>query len=112
MITIELLRQFRIGGFAVFDFSLAFVGILLISPLLTRLFRLVKLEIPLISWMFFTLPIAVITHILINLYTPLTKQILDLHGFYLEKIVLILLIAAGIKYIKVIKKPGISRAKK
>lgn len=72
MTTIEFLRQFRIGGYAIFDFAISFIGIYLIAPLLSKLFRIVRIDIPRLSWMFFTIPIAIIAHVLSGRITPLT----------------------------------------
>ena len=53
MTTIELLRQYRLGGYAIFDFAISYLGIWLLSPLLTRLFKKIRLDIPKINWLFF-----------------------------------------------------------
>jgi hypothetical protein len=104
MITIEYLRQFRVGGFAIFDFATAFLGVLILSPMLRWLFRKVGLEIPIRSWVFFTLPIGILTHILIGRKTPMTVEFLDLGGHYLLKAVILGLFILGITGIKRIKK--------
>lgn len=101
---ISFLRQFRIGGYAVFDFAVSFLGIYFIAPYLTILFRKFKLEIPRISWMYFTIPLSIITHILIGRFTPLTLNFLDRSGHYLVKVVIIVLILLGIKDVHLIKK--------
>jgi hypothetical protein len=103
MITIELLRQFRIGGYAVFDFAAAFLGIFLLSHLLSKIFRLIKLDIPKQNWLFLTLPIAILVHLLIGKMTPMTKNLLDLSGHYVLKIIILCLIILGIRGIKIIK---------
>jgi hypothetical protein len=104
MSTIEFLRQFRIGGYAIFDFVVSFIGIYLISPLLSRLFRIVRLDIPKLSWMFFTIPIGILAHVLSGRITPLTAWFLDLHSHYIVKIVVIVLIVLGVKDIKILRK--------
>lgn len=101
---IDFLRQFRIGGFAIFDFTVAFLGIYLLSPLLSKIFRKIRIDIPKINWLFLTLPIGIATHLLIGRITPLTKNFLDLHDHYFLKVVVIGLFAWGMKGIKILPK--------
>lgn len=106
MSTIDFLRQFRIGGFAIFDFATAFVGVLLLSPLLIRLFRKLGLEIPRRSWILWTVPIGIVVHLLLGKITPLTRDFIDPRGHYLSKIVITGLFiwgAAGVKKFQAIK---------
>ncbi len=72
MTTIEFLRQFRLGGYAIFDFAVSFIGIYLIAPLLSKFFRQIKIEIPRLSWMYLTIPIGILAHILSGSITPMT----------------------------------------
>jgi hypothetical protein len=104
MITIEFLRQLRVGGFAIFDFATAFLGVLALSPILRWLFRKVGLEIPIRSWLFFTLPVGIIVHILTGHRTPMTVQFLDPSGYYLVKAIILILLILGFIGIKRIKK--------
>lgn len=101
--TIEYLRSFRIFEYAIFDLTVSFLGIFLLSPLLTRLFRLFHLEIPLLSWMYLTLPIGILTHIIINNHTKMTQNFLDLNGHYILKIFILSLFFLGLKGIKFLK---------
>lgn len=101
---IEFLRQFRFGGYAIFDFTTAFLGIAIISPLLSKLFRKIRLDIPKRNWIFLTLPIGIITHLLINKITPMTARFLDLQGHYILKIVIVALLILGLRGIKVVQK--------
>lgn len=50
MILIEFLRQFRFGGYAIFDFVIAFLGIYLLSPLLSKIFLKFRIDIPKQNW--------------------------------------------------------------
>lgn len=104
MLSVEYLRSFKIGQYAIFDIVTAFAGIYLLSPLLSKLFKKLNLDIPKASWLYFTLPLSVIFHILVGNITPLTKYFIDLNGHYIEKITLIILVVLGIKHIKIIKK--------
>lgn len=104
MISIEFLRQFRIGEYAIFDFTLAFLGIYLLSPLLSKIFLKIRIDIPKLNWIFLTLPISVLTHLLVGKITPMTRNFLDIHGHYILKVIILELLIIGIKGIKIIKK--------
>ncbi|EKD80155.1 MAG: hypothetical protein ACD_40C00193G0020 [uncultured bacterium] len=103
MSSIEFLRSFRIGEYAIFDLATSFIGVFILSPLLIRLFRMAHLEIPLTSWLLFTLPIGIGTHILTGNYTPMTKYFLDPSGHYPLKIFIIILFILGFRGISIIK---------
>jgi len=94
---ITLLRQYRIGPFTIFDSALAYLGVFLLSPLLTKLFQKIHLSITRIQWVWLTLPIAIIAHILIRQNTPLTQMFLDLHGNYLIKVIILFMLFMGLK---------------
>lgn len=100
---ITFLRQFRMGQFAIFDFLLAFLIIFLISPLLSKIFTKVGVEIPRRNWLFFTLPISIIAHLLIGRMTPMTRQFFDPGGHYLLKAIIIGSFIFGLIGIKRIK---------
>lgn len=89
MNAIDYLRQFRVGGFAMFDFTVAFLGMLLLSPLLSRLAKKAGIHVPKRNWVILTLPVGVLAHLLIGNITPLTKNVLDPGGHYLAKAVII-----------------------
>ncbi len=100
MNTIELLRQFRIGEYAIFDFVVSFAGIFLITPWMTKLFRKVGIEIPTRSWMLLTLPMSILIHLLVGNITPMTKNFFDANDHYLFKALILGLTIAGVKGIK------------
>ena len=104
MITIEFLRQFRLSGYAIFDFSVAFLGIYLLSPLLSKIFLKLKLDIPKKSWLLLTLPISIFTHLLVGNITPLTSNFININEHYILKVLILSLLILGIKGIKIIKK--------
>jgi len=105
MIPIDFLRQFRIGEYAIFDFSVAFLGLFLLSPLFSWLFlKLFNLEIPKKNWVFLTLPIGIVTHLITGPITPLTRNFLDPHGYYILKIFILVLLFLGLRNIRKIKK--------
>ena len=90
MTTIEYLRQFRVLGFAVFDFTTAFLGMLLLSPLLSGLFAKMGIFIPKRNWVIAMLPLSVIVHLACGTMTPFTKYILDPSGHLIEKLLVLI----------------------
>lgn len=103
MTSIEYLRSFRLGEYAIFDLAASFLGIWLLSPLLSRLFRLIHLDIPLRSWLLLTIPLAILMHALVGSYTLMTKYFLDPSSHYLLKIFILTLLFLGISGIKIIR---------
>jgi len=104
MTTIELLRLYRFGDYALFDLFLAFLGMYLIAPLLSRIFRFIKLEIPKMNWVFLTLPIGVVLHILTKANTNMTKNFFDLNSHYLIKVMVLISLILGFTGINRIEK--------
>ena len=104
MIPIEFLRQFRIGEYAIFDFAIAFLGIYLLSPILSKIFLKFRINIPKKNWLFLTLPIGIITHLLFGKMTPLTRNFMDIHNHYILKIIILGLLFFGLRNIIIIKK--------
>lgn len=91
MVSIEYLRQFRIGQFAIFDITISYVGILLLSPILTWLASRLHLKIPITSWLWFTLPLSVVFHIIFRQSTPLMNILTNPRNFQFYIAVFILL---------------------
>lgn len=104
MLSLSYLRHFRLGGFAIFDFAVSFLGIYLLSPLLSRLFLKIGIRIPRNNWLYLTLPLSIVFHLLVNKITPMTKNFLDPHGHYILKIIILGLLFLGLKNIKINKK--------
>ena len=77
MVPIEFLRQFRFSGYAIFDFAAAFLGIYLLSPLLSKAFLKLRIDIPKRNWMFLVLPIGIVSHLLAGNITPMTRDFID-----------------------------------
>lgn len=94
------LRQFKLGPFALFDTVLAFVGVLLVAPLLSKIVAKVGIVVPVVAWLWLTLPLSVLAHVLFRQSTPLTELVLDPNGGYLTKIVLLIMLVAGLRLIK------------
>jgi hypothetical protein len=97
---ITWLRQFRIGGFAIFDFSISFLAIYLLAPALSRLCKKGGVIVPTSSWMYLTVPISVLIHLLIGRITPLTADAIDPSGHYLVKIAIVILCGLGFRNVK------------
>jgi len=104
MIPIEFLRQFRFSGYAIFDFVAAFLGIYLLSPLLSKIFLKFRIDIPKQNWLFLTLPISIFIHLLVGRITPMTRDFIDIHNHYILKVLILSLLILGIKGIKIVKK--------
>ncbi|MFC1711351.1 hypothetical protein ACFLZ1_02065 [Patescibacteria group bacterium] len=104
MITIKLLRQFRFNGYAIFDFVAAFLGMYLLSPLLSKIFLKIRIVIPKQNWLFLALPIGILTHLLVGKITPMTRDFIDIYDNYFLKIIILSLLFFGIKGVKIVKK--------
>lgn len=104
MIPIAFLRQFRLGDYAIFDFAAAFLGIYLLAPLLSKIFAKLRVEIPHQNWLYLTLPLSVVVHLLSGHITPLTRDFIDLQGHYIVKIIILALLVPGLTDIKITPK--------
>lgn len=103
MISLEYLRHFRLGEYAIFDLAVSFLGIWLLAPLLSKLCKKIKIIVPKKNWLFLTLPIGIVVHLLFGEFTPMTRNFLDLSGHYWLKILIIALIIGGLRGIKLAK---------
>ena len=101
---LETLRQFRIGQYAIFDLVVSFLAMYLLAPWLTKLFRKINLEIPKRNWLYLTLPIGFLTHLIFRAFTPMTVNLLDLNGHYWLKLVMLVLTILGLHGIKIVKR--------
>lgn len=93
---IEWLRQYRIGEFAIFDFAISFLGVYLIAPFLSKIFLKLHISIPKKNWLYLTLPIGILAHIVASSITPMTRDFLDLQGHYVLKFFIIGLFVLGL----------------
>ncbi len=96
---ISYLRQFRIGGLAIFDLAISYIGIYFFAPFLSKIFKKLGLIIGPKEWLWLTLPIGVIVHLLFKQKTALNDMLLN-DGNYLVKIILILMLYMGLKGIR------------
>lgn len=97
---LEYLRQWRIGDYSVFDSVMTVIALLFLAPWLTKLCARFGVRVPVRNWYFLALPASFLAHVLTGRYTPLTLQVLDPHGHVIAKIVIVVLLVAGIWGIK------------
>ncbi|MBU0667567.1 hypothetical protein KJ951_04630 [Patescibacteria group bacterium] len=76
----------------------------LLSPLLSKLFLKFGISIPKTNWLFLTVPIGILAHLLVGTITPMTANFLDPSGHYILKIIILISLFFGIKGIKIVKK--------
>ncbi len=100
MTTLEFLRSFHFFGYAIFDLSLSFIGVYLLSGSLSKLFLKINIEIPKMNWVYLTLPIGILVHVLVGTYTPMVKDFLDMNSHYILKIIIIGFLILGIRGIR------------
>lgn len=100
MISIKYIRQFRIGGYAIFDLVFVYFGMYLLSPLLTRIFQKIGIDIPHKNWLYLALPIGILVHVLIGQITPMTKNFFNLNDNLILKIIIVLMVIMGLRGIK------------
>jgi hypothetical protein len=97
MISIEYLRQFRIGPFTIFDTVTAYLGILILSPILTWLMSKLHFKVTTASWLWLTLPLSVIFHIIFLQTSPLMKILVhpEHFQFYIAVFILVTMTYMG-----------------
>lgn len=97
---IEKLREYRIGEYAIFDLTTAFLGMYLLAPWLSKLLLKVGIEIPKENWLFLTLPLAILIHLLIGTRTLMVKNFLNLQGYYDLKVLILVLLILGLRGVR------------
>ena len=100
MITLQFLRSFRFGEYTYFDLIISFIGVYLLSPLLSKLLFKLKLDVSKKSWLLLTLPLSIAVHLAVNTITPMTRNFINLNGHYFLKGVILILFILGVKDIK------------
>jgi hypothetical protein len=98
---IVYLRSFKVGPFAIFDLVVSYVGIYLIAPLLSWVLSLVGLKADRAAWLWLTLPLAILFHLIFNQNTPLSKMVLSPNSGWLAKVVLVVMLVVGISQIRI-----------
>lgn len=86
---LNYLRSFRMGPFAIFDFAISYIAMYFLAPYLSKLFALVGIHINREQWLWLTLPIAFVTHLVFKTYTPFTKMVLNPSGDLIAKLFIV-----------------------
>lgn len=82
---LEYLRSFRIGGFAVFDFVMALLGMYLVAP---------YLGISRNTALLLSVPLGIVAHEIVGIRTPFNKFVIESNDC-VSKIVVTLLVVFG-----------------
>lgn len=98
--SIEYLRQFKLSGYAVFDFAASFLGMFLLGPLLSGLARRAGWQVPRMNWVYLALPLGIAAHLASGSLTPMTGDFIDPRGHYLVKAVILGLLISGLSGIR------------
>ncbi len=98
---ITYLRHWRFEGYALFDLTLSFLGMWLLSSLLSKIFRLIHVQVPTINWVILTLPISIVIHLLVGRHTPMVQNFLNPHGHWTLKIIIVVCLIFGLWGIKI-----------
>jgi len=104
MISLEVIRSFRVFGYAFFDLAVSFLGFYLIGPLLSRLFLKIRVVVPRWNWLYLTLPLGIVVHLLFGQMTPMTRQFFDLDGYWILKVLILGLLLMGLRGVRVARK--------
>lgn len=89
---IEVLRSYRIGPFAIFDFAATYLVAYLVGPYLKKIGIPISRE----QFMYLVLPISILVHLVFKVETPLTKMVLATNDYFVWKGILILMIILAI----------------
>ncbi|OGD84748.1 hypothetical protein A2165_03225 [Candidatus Curtissbacteria bacterium RBG_13_40_7] len=69
----------------------------LLSSTLTKYFAKIHLYFSRTDWLWLTLPIGLLFHLSLRLHTPLTKMVMDSHGFYAIKALILFMLFMGLR---------------
>lgn len=97
MISIEYLRSFRIGEFAIFDFTLAYLSVYLLTPMLNKIISPTRRKLSRFQWLLLVLPLSIIFHLATGNITPLTELAIDPNAGYVLKALLLIMLYFGLK---------------
>jgi len=89
-----------LGGYAVFDLVVSFLGVYLLAPGLSKLFFKIGIIIPKENWLFLTLPLGILIHALVETNTLMTKNFFQLQSNYGLKLIILTLIILGLRGIR------------
>lgn len=89
---IEYLRSFRVGPFAIFDFATSYVAVYLLAPYFSKLLAYAGIHVNREQWLWLTLPVALVFHLIFRPDTPFTKMFVDPTGGYVAKLVILIML--------------------
>lgn len=89
---ITLLRSVRIGPFAVFDFIISYIAVYFLAPYLSKFFLKLGIRINTEQWLWLTLPIAVLAHIIARSDTVFTNMFLNPTSGWIAKTVIVIML--------------------
>ncbi len=100
----EQLRKYKFSflgyQFAIFDFVSSFLGTFLLIQLIRIFYPRILREIISIPTLYlWTIPIGIVVHLLVGQQTPLNRAFLNLKGDYVMKLIILVLIMAGLNYL-------------
>ncbi len=103
---LHILRQYKIGPLTIFDTATAYVGMFFVAPLLTKLFSKMHIIISRAGWLWLTLPIAVVFHLMFRQNTPLMSMLFNprQYQFYVVVIILIFMVYMGLRKSRTLNK--------
>ena len=78
----------------------SFIVVILLSPLLSKAALKLGVVVPKKNWVFFTLPLAFLTHLAFGVKTPMTEQLLSSTNHTLLKLGMLVLLGLSLKGIK------------
>ncbi len=90
---LDYLRSFRIGPFAIFDFTLAYGFVYFIAPYLQKM----GLRLSRAQMLWLTLPVSIMVHVAVGSMTPFTKMFLDPYGSYWVKAVIVFMVFMALR---------------
>ena len=109
MDTLTLLRQYKIGPFAIFDTVISFVGMYLFAPFLSKLFLKIHVVVPRSSWLWFMFPVSVLVHFIFRQQTPLMKMLYPPDTNIVAIFILVIMITMGMRNIRFMHASGVGR---
>jgi hypothetical protein len=85
--SIASLRQYKIGGYAVFDFTATYIAAYLVGLWLNSQYNISILKVLLLA-----VPFGILVHALFGIKTPLNQQVFAKNAFYVQKGVVIAMV--------------------
>ncbi len=98
---ITYLRHWRFEGYAIFDLALSFLGMWLLSSLLSKIFRVIHIHVPARNWIILTLPLSIVAHLLVGRYTPMVNNFLSPNDHWVLKLIILGCLILGLWGIRI-----------